>query len=537
MKKYLKYIECFFMFIAFCMVVFASKEEVDKAKEAMLKYCQHDYQGLKGCIYDPNDTLYTKVGKWSNEDFVKITLGGGEQLARGYVTANAKGELIFAGCYKSKLNPSSTTGGGRIFAFKIVQLDGNKCKMTDGDIVPAKGVWLRKNYDVAGLIYEIHNYTGQESIGSQMATYIDWTATENGECPIGFGLVANTRWYTSTKHRYVFSNDGTGFNIGVNSFFGGEAYVTTPGCTVLDEVGHKEALECFNEAKANIEKTKCPSDYTELAKLSGTLEKYQDSCDNKWRTLYSKGLLEKDAEEMKEKLTSAVTAKLSSCQADKCSLTGTQVAAIESNLTKTDYKLCKSGNCPADTSKSQSTDENAKCYRIGNGNASHFEWTTTPSAQPYYEEPTMKKSECYGNYDTRNCRDCLKRAYKASGLNTTQIDCMLELEGQKTKIDQDSKEEIDQQFDDKTEQKLQENQQIIDNSYKSYELPDIDVELPKEDSSLTECIKIIGSDLAAIIKVSITILQIVGAIIAVVKGMMVLIPPILAKKESRKHFN
>ena len=44
----------------------------------------------------------------------------------------------------------------------------------------------------------------------------------------------------------------------------------------------------------------------------------------------------------------------------------------------------------------------------------------------------------------------------------------------------------------------------------------------------SECIEILGKNLAALVKVSITILQIVGAIIAIVKGMMVLIPPILS---------
>ena len=56
---------------------------------------------------------------------------------------------------------------------------------------------------------------------------------------------------------------------------------------------------------------------------------------------------------------------------------------------------------------------------------------------------------------------------------------------------------------------------------------DGDIEIP--DGNISTCVELVGSNLAAIIKVSITILQIVAAIIAVVKGMMVLIPPIIAK--------
>ena len=46
---------------------------------------------------------------------------------------------------------------------------------------------------------------------------------------------------------------------------------------------------------------------------------------------------------------------------------------------------------------------------------------------------------------------------------------------------------------------------------------------------ISSCSEILGPNLAAIVKVSITILQIAGAIIAIVKGMMTLIPPVLAK--------
>ena len=46
---------------------------------------------------------------------------------------------------------------------------------------------------------------------------------------------------------------------------------------------------------------------------------------------------------------------------------------------------------------------------------------------------------------------------------------------------------------------------------------------------ISTCGEILGPNLTAIVKASITILQIAGAIIAIVKGMMILIPPILAK--------
>ena len=49
------------------------------------------------------------------------------------------------------------------------------------------------------------------------------------------------------------------------------------------------------------------------------------------------------------------------------------------------------------------------------------------------------------------------------------------------------------------------------------------------EGNLSKCSDILGSNLTAVVKAGITIIQIIGAIIAIVKGMMTLIPPILAK--------
>ena len=57
--------------------------------------------------------------------------------------------------------------------------------------------------------------------------------------------------------------------------------------------------------------------------------------------------------------------------------------------------------------------------------------------------------------------------------------------------------------------------------------PDLDVDIPE--GNISSCYKLLGHNLSELIKAAINILQIVGAIICIVKGMMVLIPPILAK--------
>ena len=527
MKKCFKFFICFLLLIVFSFKVNATTEEEQRAIEAMNKYCQKD-QSVKGCVYDKNDTLYTLSGKHKNTnvgswDIITFKTDSNTPLTRGYVTADGNGNIMFAGCYREHFKGGTSIKEGDYFLFKIVALKGGKCQVIDDDIVFAKGTeyrdWSYKTFD------------GKTSMGQTMATYNGWTAVNGGDCPIGFGLTANTKWYTSKAHTYIFANDASGFNIGVTAFLSSEAYKTTPGCTVQDQTGHEEAEKCFNEAANKIKNEKCPKEYSELSKLSSTLKEYQDSCDNKFRTLYSKGLLESDAKEMKEKLISAVNEKLSSCQAGQCSLTSAQVSSINNKLAQSEYKTCSKGTCPGGSYPVQSSSPTAKCYRVGNGTDTVFEWTDTPSKQPAYVESSMTKSECYGTYDTRNCRTCLKKVYTAAGLSETQINCMLNIEADKAQIATQSEQEIEQQFSEKTEEKLQESEQIRQQVYQSYTKAAAapDVKLPDADPSMTGCTRILGPNLTAIVKASITILQIVGAIIAIVKGMMTLIPPILAK--------
>ena len=54
-----------------------------------------------------------------------------------------------------------------------------------------------------------------------------------------------------------------------------------------------------------------------------------------------------------------------------------------------------------------------------------------------------------------------------------------------------------------------------------------DITVPS--GNLSTCGEILGDNLTALIRVAITIIQVAAAIIAIVKGMMILIPPIIAK--------
>lgn len=200
------------MILSFSLsMVYASQEEIDNAKKATEEYCEEDKE-KKGCIYDSNNILYTDSGTVRNENAaVSLTLSG-RKLVRGYQAADANGNMVFAGCYKANVSNVDYWGDGDYYIFKVVKFSGSSCSTVASDIVPAKGTKWK---------FGIFNgeYDGNNGIGNNMATYEGWTAKNGGGCPLMFGLTANTRWYTSSKNTYVFSDDAAGFNLQVFSFF------------------------------------------------------------------------------------------------------------------------------------------------------------------------------------------------------------------------------------------------------------------------------------------------------------------------------
>lgn len=457
----------------FVVNVDASQEEVDNAREATEKYCDESAK-LEGCIYDENDTLYTKATVKNENYYAWIKLSD-VSLTRGYQAANADGKMVFAGCYKAHVNESDNWDGGDYYVFKIVEYKNGKCKETESDIVPAKGI-KSYGYIVWPIIRGSTEYNGHEGIGDDAATYKSWTATNGGECPLMFGLTANTRWYTANEHRYVFSNDESGFDLMTWSFFGGEKYKTNPGCTVQDETGHDEAEECFNNAKEKINKKTCPTDLTKLSELADELQKYQDECESQYEVLYSRGLLEKDAEEFSSKLKDAAEKKISECYYGRCNITATEQAKIEAEQSKSTNSACKDG--------------------------------------------------CSDSTNT-TCMNCLKNVYKNAGINSTKTACMLNIEEEKEKTEDKVNDDIDNQFAADVEKTVEENKELRE-AIANFEF---EAELPEfgfgEEGST--CASILGENLTKVVNLGITAVRIAGAIIAIVNGMITLLPPLVSK--------
>lgn len=523
MKNILKSILATILVFSFSSVCLAddpiksdeTKESISETKEFCLENIEK-----KGCMYDPNDELYTKSGKVKNRNgTIKVTINNAD-LVRGYQAVDSDGNLVFAGCYKSSIDTEDhwywKVNGGDAYVFKIVKLKSGKCKATDNDIVPAKGVSYRGIND----FYINVTYDGQSGIGADMAIYEGWTAETGGSCPKIFGLTANTRFYTKTSNKYAFTDDPTGFLHGKGIAFSSDVYERSTGCTINDKEGYEEAKACFDEAMASIDAYKCPSDISNLSKMSDDLAVYQKQCDSKLAVLYANKLLTDNAKEFSDKLKAKAEEKANSCQYSDCNISSTQIQKIIDAKAGT---KCEKG-CSI-SMKEQSEAENAQCYCCGGSRGCSYTWTDKPSSSCSKSNKT--KDKCVGTTDTDACLTCLEDAYKKAGLNSAQRKCMIETDIKKSQVVTSLKEDIDDQFEDQVEEKLKENEELYD-SIEKYEF---NADLPAQGfgEGGESCEAIVGPNIAKLIKMALNILRIIGAIIALVNGMMTLIPAVVNK--------
>ncbi|NLC48053.1 MAG: hypothetical protein GX758_01655 [Tenericutes bacterium] len=464
---------------AFCFTfinnIYASPEEYEKAKRETEEFCDEN-ASKPGCFYDDNNIMYTQSGSVSNENFyAKLTVASATPLLRGYQAVASNGKIVFAGCYRFEFNSPNAYyfDNGTYFVFKIIEANSNNnCEIVATDIVPAKGI-VSRGYGLFDIPVTLSPYDGRNGIGSDSMTF-KWTATNGGECPLMFGYTANSRWYTSSANRYLFSDSKDDFTIGSVSFWGRETYNQVPGCTVQDETGYKEAKECFDNAIVKINNYTCPSDMSNIVTMTDALAGYQETCKNKFKLLYSKGLLESQAEEFSNKMKTATTDKINSCYYSKCNISQTSQNKIDVAVAGTE---CANG-------------------------------CTTKSG---------------------TCIECLKTAYNVAGLTQTQKNCLLNNEEEKQGVIEEVTDDIDQQFQDQVEKDIEENKAV--RAYIEEHKFDISIPDPGFGESRTTCENLLGRNLTKVVKSITLILRIAGAIIATVNGMIALIPAVVSKDQ------
>ena len=523
MKKLLSFLFIVFLFVFSVNYVGAdelspeSEEQIAKQKEAIDKYCSEN-EKPSGCVYDENNSLYTNTKSerynfWWMASKVNVSqsfvIPSGLKLTRGYQTFDGNGNAVFAGCYRVKVDvdvviPSDDCGSGAtkttekatLFVFQIVTGDSNNCKVTKSFVIPAKGT--TKSYGKG-------EYTGQEfahheaiTIGTQpkIAKLNEWVATENGDCPKVFGFTANSKWYTLDKNKYVFSQDASDFKIDTIAFFSGEPYKTRPGCTVEDVDGKATAEKWYESLRNN----------------------------NEYRILWSAGLIDEVTKKSaQEQISAAIHEKITDCQYTICKVDSTKRKTIEDNL----GAVCKNG-CTLSNVKTPSDSDKAKCYCCGNSQGCVYQWIEEGGSNCGLQS-SISKDQCIGTTRDLECRRCLVNAYDKAGLTDAQKSCMAGSEIAKLLTEDNLEKANDDAADEDVQKEIEENRELREDIYNKLNQDETKFDFNIPAGNLSSCVDLLGPNLTAVVKATFTILQIVAAIIAVVKGMMTLIPPILAK--------
>ena len=450
-----------------------SSKAAQEACKKIEEYCNKDVGGEKGCNYSPSHSLMNNARASSNNRGLFRTFNYPKlPLTRGYSGVDKDGLGIFAGCYKYEMKSDQgkfPAGTYFIFQYFLPNSSGT-CSMVDWDVVPAKGLW---------------DYNGQEGIGAEGATYY-WTATNGGACPLLLGVTGNTTALTAQVNKFVFADteaqlqqfDSRQFRF---DFWNIEDYVINAACTVQDKEGLEKAVACYDDAITKIKNKTCPTDLSDIAAFKAELDGLANKCSPYEEILYKHSFLVDNANNFKQMLSTSINEKLTSCQYGKCNLSSTNITNLTNAL---NGKACQNG-CAGKT-----------------GTA----------------------------YD--DCIKCLETAFNSCGLTSEQKKCLLDSQKAKDEAVEELEKQIEEEQEEHVEEEMKEAQEIRESIYNRYSGKTAaapEVELPPEDGKLGNCETILGSNLTAIVKVSITIIQIAGAIIAIVKGMMTLIPPILAK--------
>ena len=562
MNKLIKSFLLIFIFIMSISFVYAAEDEdlsptsqtqLNTQKDAIDKYCSENIS-VEGCVYDKNNSLYKGThekdyyayfpsGNYNLTQTFKIPAN--ISLTRGYQTFDGNGNAIFAGCYRyngpvtiAKKKSSSifssyenVTENATLFVFEIVYGDknGKNCGVKKQFVIPEAGLTMsygKGEFD--GKQCAIPNSLMLGPVGAiYEATMNGWTAKHNGDCPKVFGYTANTRWYTSSENKYIFSNDDSDFNITTYSFFGGEAYKTRPGCTVEDVDGKEKAQELLNKVLREINNKSCPAKIEDMSSFQDNLESWYENLrkDNEYRVLWSAGLIDEVTKQSAEvQIKEAIHKKISSCQYKICNISDSQRQIVEANL----GDKCKNG-CTLTNVRTPSESENAKCYCCGGSQGCTYQWTENAGSSCALQN-NISKDQCIGTTTDLACRKCLVDAYEKAKLTDEQKSCMAGSEIAKLLTEDNLDKQNEEAADQDKDKEIEENRELREDIYQRLGQPlelNFDFEIPEGD--ISSCVDLLGPNLTALVKVAITILQIVGAIIAIVKGMMTLIPPILAK--------
>ena len=544
---------------------YSSQTAIANAAKAREEYCDEETD-IKGCLYDKNNELYTKLNYSTiytitsgyAVSFWYITFENGT-LNRAYQAFDGQGNAVFVGCYKYKYDPAKepqknkmidvSKGPGTLFVFKFITLEKGKCVQSRIEVVPAIG------YNVFGL--NGHN-DGQTNIrgdyGHQFATFQGWQATDDGDCPNIFAITSNTNVFTSPEHTFIFSATADDFTqlglkncntyqdaldgkCGVKAFLGGDPYLARPGCTVKSEAVERENQILLDGILQDIEEKgkNCPDKIEDMPSYEQDLRKYFSTLknDNKSRELLSAKYIGETNQTNGDVIYNKIEEKITQCKYEICKLTDDEKKAVEANKGKECNPGCSlSAAATGVGSTVQSSSDDAKCYLCArNYNADKegvYYWLAEKPKDLHCEEVGREKSKCFGTPSDQACLSCYTKAYNAAKLSDDKKECMLPNDLAAAKTLEDVKIEMEDVKSESKEEEIAENEALVEEMFRRNSPILEQIYLFINDEPMT-CIDIVGPVLGQIIKGGITIVQIVAAIIALVKGMLILIPAVVAK--------
>ena len=534
-----------------------SEEQIRLAKEATDAYCQEDKK-VEGCLYDRESTLYTE-SNYSIKFCDTLTTKDGKScypyqaynvpLRRGYQAFNGNGEAIFVGCYKTvyhydealikECNKKGVTPCSRpfddnttLFIFKVIYPKKNSCSYATY-IVPEKGAinYIKLSFSTNRDLYDGVTAVNSSGNPNHFATFQGWTATADAECPNIFGYTSNSNWATDKSNLYTFAASQLDYHqTGVISFLKDEEYKNRPGCTVEDVAGENRNQELLDEILDELDERKCPDKMEDMATFENDLTAWYDyirsSDNNRYKELWSKGLDDRiTGQDVKNQISDAFKSKVNICKYGICKLTQNEINAVEDSKGKD----CKNG-CTISRNNPQSDSTNARCYLCDNGINSEriYYWQENVSGFPNCEKVDRPKEQCFGSPKDQACISCYNRAFKSANLSDEKKECLLANELAAAVTIQSFDKKNEDAAKDAVAKDMQEAAELREELF-NRESPLLEqIYLFINDEPMT-CIDIVGPVLGQIIKGGITIVQIVAAIIALVKGMLILIPAVVAK--------
>ena len=555
MKRYFKILFFFFIFLFSYNYILADEtnesvpttNSVTVQKDAISKYCTNG-EKIGGCLYDKNDELYTTI-KSGKKTFIIPPMTDGHpytgtlnvsndlKVLRGYQTFDGNGNAIYAACYRYDYNSYKESehtglGNGSYFFFEFVTENKKGTCVRSQFVVPSEGTrsytYIRNLNPFGGNFWGFdvdttYEYDGKENIdGFEAITFNNWKATDGGDCPKVFGYTANTKWYTMTSNKYIFSENADDFNIDTFAFWSGEKYLARPGCTVDDEAGEQVNTELLlSEIKTEINKFTCPDNIADMYKLSNELTGYYETLrndkNNPYRVLWSHDLAEEVIQKSESEINKYIKEKLTSCQYKICNITSTEQTKIKQNMGET----CKLG-CSINNYNKPSQEANAQCYCCGGSQGCTYKWTTPTNGSQCTLQEHTPLGLCIGTTKDAECRSCLITAYEKAGLNEEKSKCLIDSEILKNVTESDLKESNDTAADDALQTEMEENEQLRENIFNSLlKVPNLNYY-----TGPMNCAKLMGDNLVLVMKFIINAVRVASVIATIVICMMTMLPAV-----------